>query len=676
MDIVMKKIFALLLVLNICIFMLTGCQSTQSSETQPANDSNQANQTDQTTKEELRVLNYLYSSKVTDWNYLVATSNTPAEYIDSLVEYDNYGICKPCIAETWERSEDGLTWTFHLRKGVKWMTYKAEEYGTDVKAEDFVTSAQYILNANNASRLADMLFTLKGAEEYYDATAKGEITDFSSVGVKAVDDYTLQYTLVNPLPYFLSSVTYKCYFPANAKFMEECGEQFSTDNTTMLYCGEFIMTEYEPQGKIVALANPTYWDKGDMYIDAMYQTYNAEADTVAPEMFLRGEINYAEIPTEQLDNWLNDSEKSSMIRPSRPSFYSYYYMFNFFPNFEETTVTAPNGKEYKMTHENWLKAANNVNFRKSIYKAFDKIQAVKVDDPYNADAHIMNTITPSDFVSVDGIDYTELQPLKNITSEVSYNKEEALKYRDKAIEELKAAGANFPIVIYMPYNAESTIQAQRVQVVADQWENDLNTPDFEYIKVVYEPYADSDFSNNTMRAGNYCIMPTTWMADYLDPLSYTDPFTIVQNRTNFIYMADGMSKFSDTIVDGSKEGKDGKYYFDIIYDNMVKDATQECVDLSLRYNSFAKIEKWLIEEQCLVMPYMRGGTGYVASSLSPFESQYAAFGASSGRYKYQHIYEKGISSEEFYKQYDEWKKERAQIIADLAKEGKKAGIDY
>lgn len=669
----MKKIFSLLLVLNMCFFMLTGCQSTQSSNTQQTNDSNQTNQTK---TDELRVLNYLYSSKVTDWNYLVATSNTPSEYIDSLVEYDNYGICKPCIAESWERSEDGLTWTFHLRKDVKWMTYKMEEYGTDVKAEDFVTSAQFILNANNASRLADMLFTLKGAEEYYDGTAKGETPDFSSVGVKAVDDYTLQYTLVNPLPYFLSSVTYKCYFPANAKFIEECGDQFSTDNTTMLYCGEFIMTEYEPQGKIVALANPTYWDSEDMYIDAIYQTYNAESDTVAPEMFIRGEVNYAEIPTEQLDNWLNDPEKSSMIRPCRPSFYSYYYMFNFFPNFEETTVTAPNGKEYAMTHENWLKAVNNTNFRKSIYYAFDKIQAVKVDDPYNADAHITNTITPSDFVSVDGIDYTELEPLKNITMGLSYDKEEALKYREKAIEELKAAGATFPIVIYMPYNAEVTIQAQRVQVVADQWESDLNTPDFEYIKVVYEPYADSDFSNNTMRAGNYCIMPSTWMADYSDPLSYTDPFTIIQNRTNFIYMCDGMSKFSDTIIDGSKEGKDGKYYYDIIYDNMVKEATQECVDLSVRYNSFAKIERWLIEEQCLVMPYMRGGTGYVAASLSPFESQYAAFGASSGRYKYQHIYKNGISTEEFYKQYDAWKKERAQIIANFAKEGKEAGIDY
>lgn len=658
----MKRTLSLFLALTMLIGLLAGCNSGKGS--------------DGDGEEGSRVLNNLYSDTVTDWNYLVATSNTPGEYIDSLVEYDNYGICQPCLAESWERSDDGTVWTFHLREGVKWMTYDQKEYGKNVTAEDFVTSASYILNAGNASRLADLLFVLDGAEAYYDATLQGQPADFSTVGVKAVDEYTLQYTLSSPLPYFLSSVTYKCFFPANAQFMEECGDQFSTDNKTMLYCGEFIMTEYEPQGRIVSLANPTYWDADKMFIDAIYKTYNAEADTVAPEMFLRGEVNYADIPTEQLDNWLNDEEKASMIRPSRPSFYSNYYMFNFFPNFDESKIAAPNGKDYQLSVANWQLAVNNVNFRKSIYHAFDKIQAIKTQDPYNADAHIMNTLTPPDFISVDGEDYTQLKALKDLSAGSSYDKEAALQYRDTAIQELTAAGASFPIVIYMPYNSGSSYQAQRVQVIADQWESDLNTADMEYIKVVYEPYADTDFSNNTMRAGNYCIMPSSWMADYADPLSYTDPFTIVQNRTNFIYMAKGMSKSSDAYVEGSKQGKDGKYYYDVVYDTKVAEATAECVDLSKRYNMFAEVERWLIDDQCLVMPFMRGGTGYCASSLSPFESQYAAFGASDSRYKYQHIYEKGISTEEFYKQYDAWKEARAAKLAELASQGKVSGIDY
>jgi len=225
----------------------------------------------------------------------------------------------------------------------------------------------------------------------------------------------------------------------------------------------------------------------------------------------------------------------------------------------------------------------------------------------------------------------------------------------------------------MPYDSAGSSDANRAQVVEQQWERDLGT---DYIDVILEPYADTDYSNNTMRAGNYCIMPSLWMADYLDPLSYTDPFTIVQNRTNFIYMAEGYSKVSDTFIEGAKEGKDGRFYYDIVYDQMVDEAASEYVDLSKRYKALAECEKWLVEEQCLVMPYMRGGTGYIASSLLPFESQYAAFGASDGRYKYQYIYTQGIDTEEYYKQYELWQQERADKIAELNAQGLVSGVDY
>ena len=109
---------------------------------------------------------------------------------------------------------------------------------------------------------------------------------------------------------------------------------------------------------------------------------------------------------------------------------------------------------------------------------------------------------------------------------------------------------------------------------------------------------------------------------------------------------------------------------------MVEDENSEYVDLNKRYDLVAECENWLVNEMCMVIPYMRGGTGYMGSSLMPFESQYAAFGASSGRYKYQYIYTDGINTEEYYEAYEAWQEERAAKIAELDAAGKVFGVDY
>ena len=141
-----------------------------------------------------QVVKTLYTSEISDWNPLhPSAAGTWCNWIDTLVEYDNYGMCQPCLAESWTKSEDGLTWTFKIREGVRWQTYDGEFYGDEyVKAEDWVTTAKWILDPANTARTADLLFDMVGAEEYYLALEAGQPADWETVGIKAVSEYEIQ----------------------------------------------------------------------------------------------------------------------------------------------------------------------------------------------------------------------------------------------------------------------------------------------------------------------------------------------------------------------------------------------------------------------------------------------------------------------------------------------------
>lgn len=604
-----------------------------------------------------QIVKTVYSDEISEWNYLVPSSaSTWANYIDHLVEYDNYGLCQPCLAESWTKSDDGLVWTFKIREGVQWQYYDGSLYGADVKAEDWVTTIKYILDPANAARSADLLFVFVGAEDYYDALANNQEADFSTVGVKAISDYELQFTLNAPISYFLSMLQYNWGYPTNAAYLEKMGDEFGTDNQSFLYCGAFLCKDYEPESYRIDYANPNYWDKANIHIEKIERTYNAEASTLEAELYLRGEVTTTDIPSSQLDAWMNDPEKSKMIRPSRSSAYSYFYLFNFWPNFPE---------EYDA--DTWLLAANNVNFRKSFYYALDRVAALQVYDPYNPENFILNTITPKNFVAADGKDYTQLGALAEYTNNDQHQEDLALEYKAKAVEELTALGVTFPIKVYMPYNTGSTNQTNLAQVTAQQLMRVLGS---DYIDITIEGYPDTDYLNITRRAGNYSFMMSYWGPDYADPITYTDPFVIGQ-KYNYIYKADGMAVQVGE-GEGGKLGFDGNYWKDSVYDTKVAAADVEVVDLAKRYEALAEVEAWLIDQAYVIPLGTLGATGYVASNLNPFESQYAAFGASSDRYKYQYVYAEPFSTEEYNKLYEEWEAERARRIA--AAQG--AGIDY
>jgi len=586
----------------------------------------------------------LYSGEITSLNYLTtATANEfalAANVIDTLVEYNKYGEVQPSLALDWEYDPENLTYTFNLRKDATWVKADGSFYA-NVTAEDFVTAAKYILDAKNASSTANIFYSvIVGAEDYYLGTSIPEegqeaypVKDFETVGVKALNEYTLQYTLIEPVPYFLSMLTYVCFMPVNAQFLAEKGADFgvATSNENLLYCGAYTLETFKPQEKRVYAKNESNWDAANVFIDRIEQTYNKEASTISPELFSRGQVDDASITSTIASEWLNDPEKADLIRPVRQSgFYTYFWAFNFDPNFDAAYEP-----------ENWKIAVNNENFRQSIYYGLDREKSKLVMEPDNPESILFNTVTPPEFVSINGVDYTQMGALANITAlgTDTFNEAKALEFKAAAVAELQAAGATLPIKVLMPYNPSSSSWAEECVVVEQQLEGLLGV---DYIDIIVEAGPSTGFLAEVRRSGKYALMKCNWGPDYADPNTYTDPFY------------DGTYNWPELATEYLDENGVSEYY------KLVDAARAITDDLQARYDAYTVAEAFLIEN-AMIVPYGYDNGGYTASRLNPFESQFAPFGISNERYKGQTLLDAPMSTDQYWDAYDAWQEERAKI---------------
>ncbi len=614
----MKKLLSLLLCTAIILGTLAGCGKKAAESTESYRK--------------------LYSSELTSLNYLTTGNQNEQEVaancVDGLVEYDKYGVVQPGLAEKWEVSDDQLTWTFHLRKGVKWVDHTGKEVA-DVKAKDFVDAAQYVLTDTYKSETASAFYSvIANAEDYYNK----KITDFSKVGVKAVDDSTLVYTLKKPTSYFLSMLVYVCFMPANGDFLKEKGANFGTDNTAILYNGAYVLSTFEPQASHGYTKNETYWDKDKIYIGSITETYNKEMNTLAPEMYKRGEIDMALLSADILDDWLKNADTKNLVSPSRNSYYSYFYTLNFDPKFDA---------QYQP--ENWKKAVNNENFRKSLFYGLDRLKVLSISEPTHPEKQLLNTITPPDFVNLNGTDYTHIGDLKAITARDSFQSDEAKKYAEKAKTELKAKGTTFPVKILLPYNPSTSNWDKESQVVEQQMETTLGK---DYIDIIPEAGPATGFLSAVRRSGKYAMMKCNWGPDYADPETYTDPF--VPNDAN----GQGGGTYCWPEKAEGYTDADGKK----TYSNLLAASKAQNTDVAARYDAFAKAESFLINN-AFVIPYGLNNDGYKVSKLNVFESQYSPFGVSVLRYKGQHLLAKPMSMDEYYAAEKQWRTERDAALA-------------
>lgn len=601
----------------------------------------------------------LYSREVTTLNYLITgltnELSIAANIVDCLVEYDSYGNVEPALAESWEQNEDATVWTFKIRQGVNWVD-KDGNVVAPVTANDWVASAHYVCDANNdSSTFYTMSGVIAGADAYYDWTAyqmalptavdgtdeNGNavklVTDedgeqvvleevpeasLEDIGVKALDDYTLEFTLESSRPYFLSMVSFGPYMPVNGEFLTKCGSKFGTDNDNLLYCGAFVLSDFQPQQKKVMTKNESYWDKDNVFLDAVEMTYNAEAASISTQMYLSGDVDQADVSSDLLSAMMADAATKDLIHPTRSdTSYAYWYLFNFDPNFDDVYEPA-----------NWKLAVNNENFRKAITAAFNRMPALATNDRVDPTSMKNNTITPNGFAAASK-DYTYYGELAAYTDGDNFDEAKAAEYKAAAMEELTAAGATFPVKMLMCFNPSTANWAQECQVVEQTIENILGT---DFVDIIVEAGPETGFLGAIRRTGKYAFMKCNWGADYADPETWTDPFT-TDSSYSFIFK--------------SQDETTKALYAE--YSSLVDAAKAITNDMDARYEAFAKAEAFLLDH-AFAVPIHISARNYQMCNLNVFEGQYASFGLANQRYKDQHLYDTSMSLEEYQAAYAEW----------------------
>lgn len=618
-----------------------------------------------------------YNYLCNGWTY---SSEHYCNSVDGLVENDKYGNIVGAIALGYHvvDNDDGTqSWTFQLRENAEWVDNKTGTFIDYVKAQDFVTGIKYVLDPIHGSSTAEMVTNfLDGAEDYYDAMSDyedGLITeapDFADVGVKAIDDFTLEYTTASPMPYFITVLTYSPYLPVRAAFLEEIGSDFGATPNDIEVNGAFRITGHEFESKFEYSKNIHYYDRDHVYVNNIEKIYVPGTATAATtrEWFEGDVIDSFSVRAKDQEGWKKYvtgedgsgtlknpySEICNSVQSYGSTTYTGYWNFNRSDFAYNDSANVKTDAQKRAT----AAAVLNKHFRVGFLYGLDVLQNLKYYDenePYN---YLMRGYTNYELASAEGRDYTEyFNDVFNEKQGTTGKNVIGIDNGSDPVFSVSKAAAEFALakseLIAAGWCSESDFPI-KVDVVIDR-SNDYNI----FQRAMYAsfddaslaPYVDvqlnlpnsdqqeQEWSISMASSGNYDFsMASGWGPDYADPNTYMHTMCIGGDLLiyNGLHPVFPVSSYLPTAgvtldsVDAIAELVLSEY--DALY--RVAAAVTDPAKTKERFEKFAVAEYNLIYESGLIVPWL-AANGYAASVAKtvPWQAGRAGYGLQADKLK-------------------------------------------
>ncbi len=606
---------------------------------------------------------YVYTQDPDTLDYSISNKKSTSEFtgnaVDGLLEVDKYGNLIPSLAKDWTVSKDGLTYTYKLRKGVKWMTSEGEEYGGEVKAQDFVTGLKHAAD-KKSSALYLVQKSVKGLDDY----VSGKTKDFSTVGIKAIDDYTVQYTLSQPESFWNSKTTMGILMPVNEEFLKSKGDDYGqgTSPSSILYCGPYLIKSITSKSSAILEKNPTYWDAENVKISKVKLTYYDGQDS---ESLIRGFDNGDYTVARVFPNGSNyksveKKHKDDIVYTDQGSS-TYNLSFNIDRQAYEITKKTTDAQKASTK-----KAILNKDFRQAIMFAFNrKAYVAQTNGEAGANKVIRNTFTPPNFVQIDGKQFgdaveKDLEAYGDEWKGVSvadgkdtlYNPSKAKEEFAKAKAELQSQGVEFPIHLDLPTSSTYTEGIKQAQSFKQSIESTLGA---ENIVIDLNMVSEDDLQRVTYFAENASQQDWDlnnnlgWGPDYTDPSSYID---ITSGKS-------GENANSYFGFDAGTDNAAAKAAGFDEYNQLIEDAQKENTDVNKRYEKYAAAQAWLTDS-ALLIPIHSDGASPVVRKTVPYSAAFAWTGhkGQTFNYKYLEVQDKVVAAKDYDKAREQWKKEK------------------